>query len=111
MCFPLIVTYWVPHFICSIFLDQTEDRLTNWVRYPLVVIIFILCIPLGVIAIPFAIIYIIFLIFYQCCYINCCKKSRNKLAAEERAKKLEAEKAAKLASEKALAELTVKDSN
>ena len=75
ICFPFIVIYYVPNFITMIFLDQTEDRLTNWVRWPLAVLIFILCIPLGVIAIPFAIIYCFFLIFYQCCYLNCCMKS------------------------------------
>ena len=26
MCFPVIVTYWVPHFVASIFLDQTESE-------------------------------------------------------------------------------------
>ena len=77
MCFPFIIMWFVPRALSSIFLDKTEDRLTNWVRWPLAVLIFILGIPLGVAAIPFAIIYCIFLIFLKCCYVRCCKKSRN----------------------------------
>ena len=87
-CFPFIVIYEVPKFLAIIFLDQTEGHLTNWIRYPLVVLIFFVGIPLGVIAIPFAIIWCIYLIFHECCYIRCCKKSRNQLDAEERIKKM-----------------------
>ena len=77
MCFPFICIVWVPIFLSTIFLDHTDNRLTNWLRVPLCILIFIIGIPLGALAIPFALIYCIYLVFYQCCYLSCCKKSVN----------------------------------
>ena len=90
-CFPFIVMVEVPRFLTTIFWDQTEGCLPNWLRCPLAVLICILAIPLGVAAIPFAILYCIFYVIHQCCYVRCCKKSRNQLAAEERIRSIRAE--------------------
>ena len=73
--FPILVIGWVPYYLCTIFLDQTDGRWPNWLRYPLAVFVFILGIPLGLIAIPFAIIYWLYKIFRDCCYVRCCIKT------------------------------------
>lgn len=86
MCFPLFCIFIVPYFLSTIFLDQTEGKMSNWVRYPLNVLIIILGIPLGVISIPFFLLYCIYLLVRDCCYVPCCKKTQNRLEAEERIK-------------------------
>jgi len=83
MCFPFICLWYVPYFLSSIFLDQTE-KWTNWVRYPLTALIFIIGVPLGAASIPFALIYCIYVILRDCCFKPCCKKTNNRLRAEER---------------------------
>lgn len=77
MCFPFICMYHVPIFITTIFLDQTDNKWPNWLRYPITVILFVLGIPLGLISVPFALLWCIYLMFHECCYLRCCKKTRN----------------------------------
>ena len=83
-CFPILVIVYVPWFISALFLDKTEKCLPWPIRYFLVLLVFIASIPLGVIAIPFALIYCIYKLVHDCCYLRCCKKSSNQLAAEAR---------------------------
>ena len=64
MCFPFICIVWVPIFLSTYFLDHTDKRLTNLIRVPLCILIFIIGIPLGALAIPFALLYCIYLVFY-----------------------------------------------
>lgn len=77
VCLPILVIAYVPWFLASLFLDQTENRMPKALRYILVVFVFLLGIPLGVIAIPFAIIFCIYKLIHDCCYVQCCKKSSN----------------------------------
>lgn len=85
-CFPIIVLFTVPYLLTIGFLEQTDSmhsNWSNWLRVPVAILTFILGIPLGVIAIPFALVAIIYKLVHDCCYVRCCKKTPNQLAAEE----------------------------
>mmetsp|Transcript_30573 Transcript_30573/g.37693 ORF Transcript_30573/g.37693 Transcript_30573/m.37693 type:complete len:173 (-) Transcript_30573:347-865(-) len=76
-CFPVLVIFYVPWFLAALFLDKTEGCMPSVLRYFLVIFVFLVGIPLGVAAIPFAIIFMIYKLIHDCCYVRCCKKSRN----------------------------------
>lgn len=92
VCFPFIVLIYVPVFLWTIVMDATDEKRwnwSNWVRVPLAILAAVVIgIPLGVIAIPFALIYMVYLVVHECCYLRCCHKSSNQLAAEERIRSL-----------------------
>ena len=68
--FPILVIGWVPYFLCTIFLDLTDGKLTKWIRYPITFLVALIGIPMGVLTIPFAIIYWIYKLIRDCCFFK-----------------------------------------
>ena len=68
---PILLLFFTPYLITLYFMDKTDKRCSDWLRIPLIPIIFILSIPLAVIGIPITLVYYAYKLISYCVKFHC----------------------------------------